>query len=257
MAFGASVSSPMFLGGGGEDASGSTIACPRAEADAPKARALGKHVVSPVGSTAEVEQVAVGAMRPPPHRVEGAPQKRQVEASALAPHKALKVSTSSTTQWVVEAQATIQRGAVSVRADLKEPVAQGEATETATEQAEEEEEPTPHEAKAHESDGVEAPSIAEATEAEAEALRTSEAEVVEAEALRTSEAKAMEARVSRTTKAEVAEAGVGAIEPAAQEAKTEAGQASVPPPVQDPPLVGERPGSGGPFDLLRQYFPGE
>ena len=41
----------------------------------------------------------------------------------MAPCKALKVSTSSATRWVVEAQATIQRGAASARADPKEPVA--------------------------------------------------------------------------------------------------------------------------------------
>ena len=106
----------------------------------------------------------------------------QAEAPALASRKALKVSTSSTAQWVVEAQAAMQRGASSVRADPKEPVAQGEATEVATKQAEEEE-PTPYEAEAHELDEAEAPSVAEATEAEAEALRTSEAEATEAGAV--------------------------------------------------------------------------
>ena len=120
---------------------------------------------------------------------------------ALAPCKVLKVSTSSTAQWVVEAQAAIQRGAVSARADLTEPVAQGEATEAATEQAEEEE-PMPREAEASGLDEAKAPSVVEATEAEAEALRTSEAE-------------AMEAGASRTTKAKVAEAGMGVAEPAA------------------------------------------
>ena len=55
-ALGASASSPAFLGGGGEDASGPVIARPRAEADTPKARALGKRAVSPVGSMVEVEQ---------------------------------------------------------------------------------------------------------------------------------------------------------------------------------------------------------
>ena len=51
----ASVSRPALLGGGGEDASGPAIARPEAEANTPEARALGKRVVSPVGSTAEVE----------------------------------------------------------------------------------------------------------------------------------------------------------------------------------------------------------
>ena len=104
---------------------------------------------------------------------------------ALAPCKALKVSPSSIAQWVVEAQAAIQRGAASARADPKEPVAQGEATEAATEQAEKEE-PMPREAEAHESDGAEAPSVAEATEVEVEALRTSEAKATGAKALRAS-----------------------------------------------------------------------
>ena len=106
---------------------------------------------------------------------------------ALSPRKALKVSTSSTAQWEVEAQAAMQGGAASARAGLKEPVAQGEATGAATEQAEEEE-PTPREVVAHESDGARAPSVAEATEVEVEALRTSKAEAMGAEALRALEA---------------------------------------------------------------------
>ena len=83
---------------------------------------------------------------------------------------------------MVDAQAALQRGAVSARADPKEPVAQGEATEAATEQA-----------------GEEAPS-------------TSEAEVAEA---RASEVKVVDAGAPSTTEAEVAEAGLGAAEPAA------------------------------------------
>ncbi|XP_066355028.1 uncharacterized protein [Miscanthus floridulus] len=141
-------------------------------------------------------------------------KKRHAEAPALAPGKALKVSTSSTAQWVVEAQAAIQCGVASERADPKEPVAQGEATEVATEQAEEEE-PMPHEAEAHELDETEAPSVAEATEAEAKALRTSEAEATEVGASRTTEAEVAKAGAPGTTEAEVAEAGVGAVEPMA------------------------------------------
>ncbi|XP_066308519.1 uncharacterized protein [Miscanthus floridulus] len=118
-------------------------------------------------------------------------RKLHAEAPSLAPCKALKVSASSTAQWVAEVQAAIQHGVASVRADLKEPVAQGEATEVATEQAEEEE-TMPCEAEAYEPDEAEASLVAEATEAEAEALRTSKA-------------KATEAGASRTTKAEVAE----------------------------------------------------
>ena len=62
----ASASRPTLPGGGGEDSSGPAIACPGAEADTPEARALGKRVVSPVGSTAEVEQMTVGATQLPP-----------------------------------------------------------------------------------------------------------------------------------------------------------------------------------------------
>jgi len=63
-ALGMSASSPVLLGGG-EDATGPVTACPEAEADTPEARALGKRAVSPVGSTAEVEQVAAGATQLP------------------------------------------------------------------------------------------------------------------------------------------------------------------------------------------------
>ncbi|XP_066341631.1 uncharacterized protein [Miscanthus floridulus] len=144
-------------------------------------------------------------------------RKRQVEALALVPRKA-----------------------------LKEPVTQGEAIEVAIEQAGEEA-PTPREAEALEPSEVEAPSIAEATEGEAEVPRTSEAEVVgagaprttEAEvakdgAPRTTEAEVAEAGAPGTTKAEAAEAGFGVAEPAAKDAEIEAGQASIPPSVQDP-----------------------
>ena len=70
---GASASSPTLPGGGGGAVLGSAIARPGAEADTPKARALGKRVVSPVGSTAAVEQVAAGATQLHPQRTEGAP----------------------------------------------------------------------------------------------------------------------------------------------------------------------------------------
>ncbi|XP_066323787.1 uncharacterized protein [Miscanthus floridulus] len=264
-------SGPASLGGGGEGASRLAIARPEAEADTPETRALGKRAVSPMGSTAEVERATTGATQPPPQRVEGASesgegrpvpvdtgavppplsrtrdvvrkllcphssQKHQAEAPALAPCKALKVSTCSIAQWVVEAQATIQCGAASARADPKESATQGEATEATTKQAGEEV-PTPREAGALEPGEAEAPSIAEATEGEgeAEAPRTSEAEVADAGAPRTTEAKVAKAGAPGTTEAEAAKAGLGAAEPAAQDAETEAGQASVPPPVQDPP----------------------
>ncbi|XP_066341729.1 uncharacterized protein [Miscanthus floridulus] len=134
MALGVSASSPALPGGGGEDASGPAIASPGAEADTPKARALGKCTVSPVGSTTEVEQVAAGVTQLPPQRTEGVPKsgegrlaladteavpppppplfaevgrsteavarplepKHKAEVPALAPLKSLKLSTGST-----------------------------------------------------------------------------------------------------------------------------------------------------------------
>ncbi|XP_066385189.1 uncharacterized protein [Miscanthus floridulus] len=160
-------------------------------------------------------------------------RKRQAEAPALAPHKALKVSTSSTAQWVVEAQATIQHGTASTRANPKEPDDQGEATEAAMKQAGEEAS-TPCESEALEPDEVEAPSIAEATEGKAVAPRTSKAEAAEAGVSRTTKAKVAEVKAPGTTEAEVGEADMGAAKPAAQEAETDVWQALVPPPVQDP-----------------------
>ena len=62
----ASASGPTFPGGGGEDASGLVIAHPGAKADMPKAWALGKRAVSPMGSTAEVERATTGVTQPPP-----------------------------------------------------------------------------------------------------------------------------------------------------------------------------------------------
>ncbi|XP_066354862.1 uncharacterized protein [Miscanthus floridulus] len=208
MALGALVSSPSSPGGGGEDASGPAIARPGAKSDTPEARALGKQAISLVGSAVECSALS---------------QKRQAEVPTLAPRKALKVSTSSTAQWVVEVQATIQCGAASARADPKEPVAQGEATEVATKQAEEEE-PTPSEAEAHELDGAEAPSLADATKGEAEAPRTSKAKGTEAGVPRTTEAEVAEAGAPGTTEAGVAVAGVSAAKPAAQEVEIEAGK---------------------------------
>ena len=121
-------------------------------------------------------------------------QKHPMEVPTLAPLKALKVSPSSTAHWVVEAQATIQCGVASARADPKEPVAQGEAAEVAPTQMGEGA-PSPHEAKARGSDGAEGPSVAEA---------------IEGEASWTSEAEVMEAGVPRTAEADVA--GTGALE---------------------------------------------
>ena len=109
------------------------------------------------------------------------------------------MSTSSTARWVVDAQATMQRGTASARADPKEPVTQGEAIEAATKQAGEEA-LTPHGAGPLESSGDKAPSATEATEGEAEAPRTSEAKVAEARAPRTTEAEVAEAGAPRTTR---------------------------------------------------------
>ena len=52
---------------------GSAVVRSGAEADSLEARALGKRAVSPVGSAAVVEQVAVEATPPPSQRTEGAP----------------------------------------------------------------------------------------------------------------------------------------------------------------------------------------
>ena len=68
----ASASGLTSPGGGGEGASGLAIARPGAEADTPEAQASGKRAVSPMGSTAEVEQATAGAIQPPPQRDEGA-----------------------------------------------------------------------------------------------------------------------------------------------------------------------------------------
>ncbi|XP_066391695.1 uncharacterized protein [Miscanthus floridulus] len=261
----ASASGPAPLGGGGEDASGPAIAHSRAEADTPEARALGKCAVSLVGSMAEVEQVVAGAMQLPPQRTEGVPKsgegrlaladteavplppppplqrrvtvpkrlhphssrKCKAEVPALAPLKSLKVSTGSTAHQVVEAQDAVQRDGASARADPKELVAQGEVTEAAMDRAGEETS-MPREAKAHESDGAEAPSVAEATEGETEAPRTSEAKAIEVGVPKTAEADVAGTRAPKTTKAEVAGtrapktaeagvagAGVSAAKPAA------------------------------------------
>ena len=130
----------------------------------------------------------------------------------MAPLKALKVSPSSTAHWVAEAQAAIHRGTASARADPKEPVAQGGATE-ATPKWMGEGVPPPQEAEARESDGAEAPSVAEATEVEAP--RASKAKATEAGAPRTVEAAAAGARALKTTEATVAEANMSAAKPAA------------------------------------------
>ncbi|XP_066320022.1 uncharacterized protein [Miscanthus floridulus] len=121
----------------------------------------------------------------------------------------------------------------------------------------EEEEPMPREAEAHGLNEAEAPSVTEATKGEAEAPRIPKAEEIEAEvakvgalgtteagvagtrAPRTTKARVAEAGALGTTEAGVAEAGVSAAKLVAQEVEMEAGQASVLPPVQGPPLTQE------------------
>ncbi|XP_066384897.1 basal body protein 10-like [Miscanthus floridulus] len=71
MVLGASAGGPASQGGGGDGDSGQMSTRPAAEADTPETRALGKRTVSRLGSTAEVEQVAVG---PAPPGVERAPE---------------------------------------------------------------------------------------------------------------------------------------------------------------------------------------
>ena len=70
---GALASSPALPGGGGGAASGSAIARLGAEADMPEERALGKHAISLVGSTAAVVQVAAELTQLLPQSTEGAP----------------------------------------------------------------------------------------------------------------------------------------------------------------------------------------
>ncbi|XP_066311442.1 uncharacterized protein [Miscanthus floridulus] len=225
---GALASSPALPDGGGGAIPGSVIAGPGAKADTPEVRALGKRVVSPVGSTAAVEQVAAGAKQPPPQRTEEAPgsiedrlapadtevvllppppppplqtrvavpkrlqprssRKRPAEVPTLAPLRALKVNLGSTAHWVAEAQAALQRGAASARDDPKEPATQGGAAEAASTRTGEGA-PTPHEGEARELDRAEVPSAAEA--AEVEASLVSKAEATEAGAPRTIEAAAV------------------------------------------------------------------
>ncbi|XP_066384745.1 uncharacterized protein [Miscanthus floridulus] len=195
----ASTNSPTLLGGGGGAVPGSAIARPGAEANTPEARALGKHVVSLVGSTAAAEQVAAGATQPPLCSVLS--RKRPTEVPTLAPLKALKVNPSSTAHWVAEVQATLQRGTTSARVDPKEPATQGGAVEVAPTRTGEGA-PTPHEGEAHESDGAEVPSVAEV-----EAPLVSEAKAAGAGASRTIEAAAAGAGAPATTEATMAEAG--------------------------------------------------
>ncbi|XP_066381992.1 uncharacterized protein [Miscanthus floridulus] len=275
---GASASSPVLLGGA---ILGSAIARPGAEADMPEARALGKRAVSSVGSTAAAEQVVAGATQPPPQRTEGVPgfvedrpalvdtevmllpprpplqmrvavpkwlqprsgRKRPAEVLALAPLKALKVNPGSTAHWVAEAQTAIQCGAVSGRANPKEPANQAgaaEATPTQTGAGV----PPPLEGKARESDGAEVPSVAEASEVEAPGV--TEAEAMEAGAPETAEAAAVGVVVSMTTEATMAEAEA----PETTKADVTASRDD---PEGEPLFALEDAAEGGRWDTFEQY----
>ena len=155
----------------------------------------------------------------------------------MAPLKALKASPGSSTHWVAEAQAAIQRGAASARVDPKEPAAQGGAAEAAPTQTREGV-PPPCEGEAHESDGASMPLVAEAP-------RVSGAEATEARASKTAETAVAAVGVSASSGATMA--GAGALETtkavvmaarlSIQEAEMKAAEALVAPLLQGPPLL--------------------
>ncbi|XP_066311382.1 uncharacterized protein [Miscanthus floridulus] len=273
-------SSLALPGGGGEADPGSAVACSGAEANMLEARALGKCAVSPVGSVAVVEQVAVEATLPPPQRIKGAPgsiedrpapmdteatplppppplrtraavakrlpprssRKRPADELPLAPLKALKASLGSSAHWVAKAQAAIQCGAASTRADPKEPAAQGGAAEATPTPTGEGVLP-PREGEAHESDGAGVPlvtkalGVSEAKAMEARAPKTAETAVATAGVSMSTEATMAEAGAPETVEAIIAEAGAPeitkavmmAVRPSVQEAEMKAAEASVAP----------------------------
>ena len=162
----------------------------------------------------------------------------------MVPLKALKVNPSSTAHWVAEAQATIQRGTVSARADPKEPATQGGATEAALTQ-EGEGAPPPRDGEARgldaaevllatETTGSAVPGVSQAGATEAAAPRTIEAAAAGTGALATTEATMAEAGASGTTEADVIAARLSA-----QEVEMKAAEASVTPLVQGLPLLRE------------------
>ncbi|XP_066320803.1 uncharacterized protein [Miscanthus floridulus] len=231
----ASASSPALLGGGVGADPGSAIACSGAEADTPEARALGKRAISPVGSAAAVEQVAVEATQLPPQRTEGAPgsvedqpASMDMEAMPLPPPPPLRTrvavakrlpprSSRKRPAEVVEAQAALQRGAASAKADPKEPATQGGAAEAALTQ-EGEGAPPPRDGEARgsnaaevplaaETTGTEVPRVSQAGAMEATVPRTIEAAMAGTGALATAEATMAEVRALETTEATMAEAG--------------------------------------------------
>ena len=117
----------------------------------------------------------------------------------MAPLTALKASPGSSTRWVAEAQAAIQRGTASARVDPKEPATQGGAAKATPTQTREGVLP-PREGEAHESDGAGVPLVAEAP-------RVSEAETTGARAPKTAETAVAAVGVSASSKATMVEAG--------------------------------------------------
>ncbi|XP_066315476.1 uncharacterized protein [Miscanthus floridulus] len=184
---------------------------------------------------------AVAKQLPPYSRLFFFSQKRPADELPLAPLKVLKASPSSSTHWVVEAQAAIQHGAASARVDPKEPAAQGgvadaEATPTRTREGA----PLPHGGEAHKSDGADVPLVAEAP-------RVSEAKATKDRARKTAETAVAAVVVSASSEATMVEVGapkatkaiVMAVRPSVQEAKMKAAEALEAPLVQGSPLLRE------------------
>ncbi|XP_066323903.1 uncharacterized protein [Miscanthus floridulus] len=285
---GASASSPTLPRGGGGAAPGSVVAHLGAEANTPEERALGKRAVSPVGSAAAVEQVAAGATQLPPQRIEGAsgsvedqpapmntdavplPPPLPAQTRVAVPKRLQPRSSRKRPAEVVEAQAALQRGAASARADPKEPATQGGAAVAALTQTGEGA-PPPRDGEARGSDaaevplaaettGIEVPGVSQAGTTEAAVPRTIEAAAAGTGALATTEATMAEAGAPGTTEATMAEAGApettevmmaeagapGTTEAdvivarlSAQEVEMKAAEASVAPLVQGLPLLWE------------------
>ncbi|XP_066324120.1 uncharacterized protein [Miscanthus floridulus] len=126
-------------------------------------------------------------------------RKRPVDDLPLASLKALKASPGSSAHWVAEAQAAIHCGAASVRVDLKEPAAQGGATEVAPTQTREGTLPS-HGGEAPKSDGADMP-------LDAKAPRVSEVEATEDGPPETTETAVATGGVFGSSKATMAEAG--------------------------------------------------
>ena len=157
----------------------------------------------------------------------------------MAPLKALKARPGSSTHWVAEAQAAIQRGAASTRVNPKGPAAQGGVAEAAPTQTREGV-PPPREGEAHDSDGAsvplvaEAPGVSGAEATEARASKTAETAVAAVGVSTSSKAMMAGARAPETTKAIVMVA-----RPSVQEVEMKAAEALEAPLLQGPPLLRE------------------